>query len=94
MKNLQYADGHMRPASKYGLEDVSETLILTDEEMKMSESIRESWKGILNCDVADDTDFFKSGAGSMDVVRSEPKDHLSLRCKQAALLVARYSEIL
>ena len=27
------------------------------------------WKGILNTDIEITTDFFKSGAGSMDVVR-------------------------
>ncbi len=27
------------------------------------------WKGILSVDIVDDTDFFKSGAGSMDIAR-------------------------
>lgn len=60
----------MRPASKFGLENVTETIELTKEEMSMQKCVRDSWKGILNREISDETDFFKSGAGSMDVVRS------------------------
>ena len=60
----------MMNASKYGAtgED-TETVDLTVEEQEVAEKMRETWKAILNIEVADDTDFFKAGAGSMDVVR-------------------------
>ncbi len=35
----------------------------------MADQLREVWKGILKIDVTDETDFFETGAGSMDVVR-------------------------
>ena len=69
MKNIQYSDGRMVPASKFGQADASESLELTEEEAEMQEKLRNAWKGILNRDISDDTDFFKCGAGSMDVVR-------------------------
>lgn len=70
IKNIQYADGKMVPASKFGQADASESLELTDEEKEMKEKLQAAWSGILNKEIEDDTDFFKSGAGSMDVVRS------------------------
>lgn len=63
-------DGKMMNASKFGSEeDAAEAIQLTAEELQLAEDIRQTWKAILNCEVADDTDFFKAGAGSMDVVR-------------------------
>lgn len=63
-------DGKMMNASKYGAAaETSETVELTAEEQEVAEKMRETWKAILNMDVADDLDFFKAGAGSMDVVR-------------------------
>uniref|UniRef100_A0A8C2PV74 10-formyltetrahydrofolate dehydrogenase n=1 Tax=Cyprinus carpio TaxID=7962 RepID=A0A8C2PV74_CYPCA len=52
-------------------ENEDASLDLTDDEKEMAEKIRAIWKGILsNVPVIDDTtDFFKSGAASMDVVR-------------------------
>lgn len=44
-------------------------LELTNEEKEICETIRKLWEGILNIDVEEETDFFASGAGSMDVVR-------------------------
>uniref|UniRef100_A0A672RE78 formyltetrahydrofolate dehydrogenase n=1 Tax=Sinocyclocheilus grahami TaxID=75366 RepID=A0A672RE78_SINGR len=71
VKNLQFEDGKMIPASKYFSSEETASLDLTDDEKKMAEEIRVIWKGILsNVPVIDDTtDFFKSGAASMDVVR-------------------------
>ena len=69
MKNVQYSDGRMVPASKFGQADASESLELTEEEKGMQEKLKDAWHGILNKDITDETDFFKSGAGSMDVVR-------------------------
>uniref|UniRef100_A0A3P8UVX9 10-formyltetrahydrofolate dehydrogenase n=2 Tax=Cynoglossus semilaevis TaxID=244447 RepID=A0A3P8UVX9_CYNSE len=71
VKSLQFEDGKMIPASKYFDSGESSTVELTDEEKKMAEEIRSIWKGILSNvpAVQDTTDFFKSGAASMDVVR-------------------------
>ncbi|CAJ1055668.1 mitochondrial 10-formyltetrahydrofolate dehydrogenase [Xyrichtys novacula] len=71
VKNLQFEDGKMIPASKYFSSGESSSVELTDDEKKMAEEIRNIWKGILSNvpAVEDATDFFKSGAASMDVVR-------------------------
>uniref|UniRef100_A0A8C9YHA8 10-formyltetrahydrofolate dehydrogenase n=1 Tax=Sander lucioperca TaxID=283035 RepID=A0A8C9YHA8_SANLU len=71
VKNLQFDDGKMIPASKYFSSGESSSLELTADEEKMAEEIRDIWKGILSNvpAVEDTTDFFKSGAASMDVVR-------------------------
>ena len=62
----------MIPASKWGKVEKVEKLELTPEEKQMQELIRASWSAILSLSTVDDqTDFFKSGAGSMDVTRSE-----------------------
>ncbi|MPC68079.1 Mitochondrial 10-formyltetrahydrofolate dehydrogenase [Portunus trituberculatus] len=61
----------MMNASKYGAAaETSESVELTAEEQEVAEKMRETWKAILNIDVPDDLDFFKAGAGSMDVVRA------------------------
>ncbi|XP_051809873.1 mitochondrial 10-formyltetrahydrofolate dehydrogenase [Acanthochromis polyacanthus] len=71
VKNLQFEDGKMIPASKYFSSRESSSVELTDDEKKMAEEIRNIWKGILSnvSAIEDTTDFFKSGAASMDVVR-------------------------
>uniref|UniRef100_A0A8C6S887 10-formyltetrahydrofolate dehydrogenase n=1 Tax=Neogobius melanostomus TaxID=47308 RepID=A0A8C6S887_9GOBI len=71
VKNLQFEDGKMIPASKYFSSGESSSVELTDDERKTAEEIRSIWKGILSNvpAVEDTTDFFKSGAASMDVVR-------------------------
>uniref|UniRef100_A0A3Q0RRM3 10-formyltetrahydrofolate dehydrogenase n=1 Tax=Amphilophus citrinellus TaxID=61819 RepID=A0A3Q0RRM3_AMPCI len=71
VKNLQFEDGKMIAASKYFSSGESVSVELTDDEKKMAEEIRNIWKSILsNVPAIDDTtDFFKSGAASMDVVR-------------------------
>ncbi|XP_051974459.1 mitochondrial 10-formyltetrahydrofolate dehydrogenase isoform X1 [Xyrauchen texanus] len=71
VKNLQFEDGKMISASKYFSSEETTSLDLTDVENKMAEEIRAIWKGILSNvpAVEDTTDFFKSGAASMDVVR-------------------------
>lgn len=55
-------------------------LNFTIEEVKMTESIKKVWEAILSVDIDDSTDFFVSGAGSMDVVRlvEEVKDLLKV----------------
>ncbi|KAK5608200.1 Mitochondrial 10-formyltetrahydrofolate dehydrogenase [Crenichthys baileyi] len=71
VKNLQFEDGKMIPASKYFCSGESSSVELTDDEKNMAEAIRNIWKGILSnvAAIEDTTDFFKSGAASMDVVR-------------------------
>uniref|UniRef100_A0A8C4SWD1 10-formyltetrahydrofolate dehydrogenase n=1 Tax=Erpetoichthys calabaricus TaxID=27687 RepID=A0A8C4SWD1_ERPCA len=71
VKNLQFEDGKMIAASQYFKSGDDLTVDLTEEETKLAEEIRSIWKGILsNVDgIEDSTDFFKSGAASMDVVR-------------------------
>ncbi|XP_051544516.1 mitochondrial 10-formyltetrahydrofolate dehydrogenase isoform X1 [Myxocyprinus asiaticus] len=71
VKNLQFEDGKMISASKYFSSEETTSLDLTDVEKKMAEEIRAIWKGILSNvpAVEDTTDFFKSGAASLDVVR-------------------------
>ncbi|XP_050700415.1 cytosolic 10-formyltetrahydrofolate dehydrogenase-like, partial [Eriocheir sinensis] len=63
-------EGKMMNASKYGVTaETTEAVQLTEEEQNVAEKVRETWKAILNIEVDDNTDFFKAGAGSMDVVR-------------------------
>ncbi|XP_076447488.1 cytosolic 10-formyltetrahydrofolate dehydrogenase-like isoform X2 [Babylonia areolata] len=70
VSQAQYASGKMIPASKFGKQDSStQELTLTSEEEGMAGTLKEVWKGILNIDVDETTDFFRAGAGSMDVVR-------------------------
>ncbi|XP_060745088.1 mitochondrial 10-formyltetrahydrofolate dehydrogenase [Tachysurus vachellii] len=71
VKSLQFEDGKMIPAAKYFSSGETSSVQLTDEEKKMAEDIRGIWKGILSnvAVIEDTTDFFKSGAASMDVVR-------------------------
>lgn len=60
----------MISASNYGKAAEKSTIIeLTSEEKEIAETVRFIWKGILNTEVTDSTDFFGSGAGSMDIVR-------------------------
>lgn len=71
VKNLQFEDGKMISAAKYFSSGESSSVELTDDEKQIAEEIRNIWKGILSNvpAVEDTTDFFKSGAASMDVVR-------------------------
>ncbi|KAM8973914.1 mitochondrial 10-formyltetrahydrofolate dehydrogenase isoform 2-T2 [Pelodytes ibericus] len=71
VRNLQFEDGKMIPASKYFATGDAAAVELTEEEKAMESAIREIWKGILSNVSAIEvtTDFFKSGAASMDVVR-------------------------
>ena len=71
VKTLQLDDGKMIPASKYGqTSDKEVELVLTDDELKIKDNLNLIWQGILNIpDIGDSTDFFKSGAASMDVAR-------------------------
>jgi formyltetrahydrofolate dehydrogenase len=77
VSQMQFEDGKMIQASKYGLEEDAVVIELTEEEEELCSKIRKVWGGILSNDAIDKhTDFFKSGAGSMDVTRlvEEVKD--------------------
>ena len=60
----------MIPAWKWGKVEKHEQLELTPEEEQLQEKVRSIWSGILSGQAIEEhTDFFKSGAGSMDVTR-------------------------
>lgn len=62
--------GKMIPAQNLGEKsDLDVNIKLTTEEELIIENIQAVWASILNIDIDDNTDFFASGAGSMDVVR-------------------------
>ena len=66
---LQF-DGQMIPAHKWGVQQVVEKLELSADEEQMQEKARKIWSSILSGqNIEDSTDFFKCGAGSMDVTR-------------------------
>ncbi|XP_062058970.1 mitochondrial 10-formyltetrahydrofolate dehydrogenase [Lepus europaeus] len=71
VRNLQFEDVKMIPAAQYFSAGETSVVELTAEEVKVAETIKVIWAGILsNIPVIEDsTDFFKSGARSMDVVR-------------------------
>ncbi|XP_077565262.1 mitochondrial 10-formyltetrahydrofolate dehydrogenase isoform X2 [Stigmatopora nigra] len=71
VKNLQFEDGKMIAASKYFSTGETQTVELTDSEKEIVKELRNIWKSILSNlpAIEDSTDFFKSGAASMDVVR-------------------------
>ncbi|CAG9831082.1 unnamed protein product [Diabrotica balteata] len=62
-------NGRMKNASVLDQITKQVEIELTPEEKVLIESVRAVWEAILNIDIEDDTDFFASGAGSMDVVR-------------------------
>lgn len=81
----------MLPASKFGqsVDDV-QSIEFTAEEIKNKEVIRTIWHSILNIEIEDETDFFASGAGSMDVVRlvEEVKDNFGVSLQNTDVFMA------
>ncbi|KAI4490807.1 hypothetical protein M0804_003751 [Polistes exclamans] len=77
-------------ASKYGQSEENNMVELTEEELKSKDVLRRIWKGILNMDIEDDTDFFVSGGKSMDVVRlvEEVKDNLGVTLQNIHVFMA------
>ncbi|XP_074644425.1 cytosolic 10-formyltetrahydrofolate dehydrogenase-like isoform X2 [Tubulanus polymorphus] len=71
VKQLQFDDGKMISAAKFGAtSDEKVSVEFTAEEEEMQQQIMDMWKGILSRETIDgSTDFFKCGAGSMDVTR-------------------------
>lgn len=82
MVNVQRVkiNGKTKLASTLNKQSEEIEITLTIEETQMVDSIRKIWEAILSLDVEDATDFFTSGAGSMDVVRlvEEIKDLLKV----------------
>ncbi|XP_076870245.1 cytosolic 10-formyltetrahydrofolate dehydrogenase [Brachyhypopomus gauderio] len=85
VKNLQFEDGKMIAAGQYFKAGSSASVELTEEEKSFSEQMRAVWNSILtNVEMIEDsTDFFKSGAASMDVVRLV--EEVKLRASQVQL---------
>ncbi|XP_077428645.1 cytosolic 10-formyltetrahydrofolate dehydrogenase [Vanacampus margaritifer] len=71
VKNLKFQDGKMISASHYFCSESRAAMELTEEERNFAEQIKLVWRSILTnvSQIEDSTDFFKSGAASMDVVR-------------------------
>lgn len=65
-------------------------LELTESEQQIEGVVRGFWESILKTDITDDTDFFASGAGSMDVVRliEETKDAFEIELQNEVLFMA------
>lgn len=77
-------------ASKYGQANDSKVVEFTEEELKTVDGLRKIWADILRLDVDDDTDFFASGGGSMDVVRlvEEVKDNFGVSLQNIDVFMA------
>uniref|UniRef100_A0A671EJZ5 10-formyltetrahydrofolate dehydrogenase n=1 Tax=Rhinolophus ferrumequinum TaxID=59479 RepID=A0A671EJZ5_RHIFE len=71
VKSIQLEDGKMIPASHFFRGEDNCALDLTEAELDIMEAVRSAWKRILPSipEVEDSTDFFKSGAASVDIVR-------------------------
>ncbi|PNF24468.1 Cytosolic 10-formyltetrahydrofolate dehydrogenase [Cryptotermes secundus] len=83
--------GRMIPAAKYGkMNRNRESLQVTENEKKIFNALKLIWEGILNIRVQQNTDFFATGAGSMDVVRlvEEIKDNLKITIMNEDLFMA------
>ncbi|XP_066520756.1 cytosolic 10-formyltetrahydrofolate dehydrogenase [Hoplias malabaricus] len=85
VKNLQFEDGKMIAAAQYFKAGSSAAVELTEEEKNFAEQMRVVWRNILTSveKIDDSTDFFKSGAASMDVVRLV--EEVKLRANQLQL---------
>ncbi|KAG8539601.1 hypothetical protein GDO81_020666 [Engystomops pustulosus] len=80
VKNLQFEDGKMIPASQYFKSSENTSLQLSQEERAIAEDLRATWRRILTNvpEIEDSTDFFRAGAASMDVVRLV--EEVKLKC--------------
>ncbi|CAL8335692.1 unnamed protein product [Merluccius merluccius] len=84
VKNLQFEGGKMIPAGQYFSSGDSVAVELTEEEQAFAQQMRAVWQSILTnvAEIEDSTDFFKSGAASMDVVRLVEEVKLCAGCCQ------------
>ncbi|XP_034251453.1 cytosolic 10-formyltetrahydrofolate dehydrogenase [Thrips palmi] len=86
-----HVNGRMMPANRYGKAVEKKAAIeMTAEEKEMVPVVRGVWEAILRIDIDDDTDFFASGAQSMDVVRlvEEVKDRFNLELQNEDVFMA------
>ncbi|XP_046682744.1 cytosolic 10-formyltetrahydrofolate dehydrogenase [Homalodisca vitripennis] len=84
-------NGRMISASQFGKSrDESDALQLTEKEENMIVILNSVWKSILSIEVNNTTDFFASGAGSMDVVRlvEEIKEKLQINLQNEDVFMA------
>ncbi|XP_011633536.1 cytosolic 10-formyltetrahydrofolate dehydrogenase isoform X2 [Pogonomyrmex barbatus] len=77
-------------AGKYGQSNNDKVVEFTEEELKTTDGLRQIWTDILRIDIDDDTDFFASGGGSMDVVRlvEEVKDNFGVSLQNIDVFMA------
>lgn len=67
---LQFDSGKMISANKFGQAEEEVQIEFTDAEREMEQKLKQVWAGILSTDdINDESDFFKMGAGSMEVTR-------------------------
>ncbi|XP_017791138.1 PREDICTED: cytosolic 10-formyltetrahydrofolate dehydrogenase [Habropoda laboriosa] len=78
------------PANKFNQKSEDIVIEFTEEEQQSVETLKHIWMGILNIDVDEETDFFASGGGSMDVVRlvEEIKDNLGITLQNIDVFMA------
>lgn len=76
VQKLMFENGKMINASSYGQTEEAGDLEYNEDETAMIDILKTVWKSILRVDIEGGTDFFKCGAGSMDVARlvEEVKD--------------------
>uniref|UniRef100_A0A8D2GQH0 10-formyltetrahydrofolate dehydrogenase n=1 Tax=Urocitellus parryii TaxID=9999 RepID=A0A8D2GQH0_UROPR len=94
VKSLQFEDGKMIPASQYFSRGETSVVELTAEEMKVAETIKVIWAGILsNIPVIENsTDFFKSGARSMDVVVAKEVNEMTVRMPYQCFINGQFTD--
>ncbi|KAJ9574008.1 hypothetical protein L9F63_008605, partial [Diploptera punctata] len=83
--------GRMMPAANYGKKEESrESVQMTDDEKEILVALKSIWEGILNTKIENSTDFFSTGAGSMDVVRlvEEIREKLKITVQNEDLFMA------
>lgn len=80
VQKLQLPTGKMINAANYGKIDETANIVFNETEYEQVAAIEAIWSSILNVPIDGNTDFFKSGAGSMDVTRlvEEIKEQLQL----------------
>lgn len=86
-----HRNGRMMPANRYGKAVEKKAAIeMTAEEKEMVPVLSEVWGAILRIDIDDETDFFASGAASMDVVRlvEEVKDRFNVELQNEDVFMA------
>lgn len=84
-------NGRMISASEWFSPKTEKVVIeLTEEERAIEEHLKKIWQSILNVTIDDTTNFFFSGAGSMDVVRlvEEVKDAFEIHLENSVVFMS------